>query len=202
MAFQQAIDTGHPVWAGNARFALATVLVADGDPSGAHEQYQRLVELGDERWGADALDSLIPQLRGNGDPRPSWTNSAPVRSPQHRPHGRRVLSRGLPELPEQLSYLMAVPVAYWTARHRAVVLFLQFDRHGREHLPGVLHVTYTPTDTSWTADRHFMGTSFSHDPIARPGSQRDLGGRAMVTGGGTNTITHGLAVGTPPLAVA
>src|SRR5260370_41548253 len=55
--------------------------------------------------------------------------------------GIEVLSHGLPELPEQLSYLMAIPVADWTAPHSAVVLFLKFQREGRRHLSRALHVT-------------------------------------------------------------
>jgi hypothetical protein len=73
------------------------------------------------------------------------------------------------------------------------VLFLQFRRHGRNHYPGVLHVTYARTDAAWTANRHLIGTEYSRDPIARPGSLRDLGGNAMVTGGGTETLLHGRA---------
>ena len=35
--------------------------------------------------------------------------------------------------------------------------------------------------------------SDGYDPIANPGSLRDLGGSAMVTGGGTETEPHGRA---------
>jgi hypothetical protein len=107
--------------------------------------------------------------------------------------GIEVLSRGLHELPEQLSYLMAIPVAYWTTPHSAVVLFLKFQREGRQHHSVVLHVTYSRDDNRWTPHRHFVGMSYSHDPIANPGSLRDLGGSAMVTGGGSETQPHGRA---------
>jgi hypothetical protein len=100
------------------------------------------------------------------------------------------LRRGLAS---ELSYLMAIPVAYWTAQHSAVVLFLNFHRNGRERRPAVLHVTYSRTGDSWTADRHFIGIGYDHDPIARPGSQRDLDGQVMVAGDGSERMAHGRA---------
>jgi hypothetical protein len=55
----------------------------------------------------------------------------------------------------------------------------------------MLHVTYSRDDDGWTPHRHFIGMSYGHDPIANPGSLRDLGGSALVTGGGSETQPHG-----------
>jgi hypothetical protein len=89
---------------------------------------------------------------------------------------------------------MAIPVAYWTAPHSAVVLFLKFQRQGRQHQSMVLHVTYSRHDDGWTANsRYIVGMGYDHDPIANPGSLRELDGSAMVTGGGMETQPHGRA---------
>ncbi len=44
-------------------------------------------------------------------------------------------------------------------------------------------VTYSRTGEGWTGQRHSYGSSFGHDPIARPGYRRDLDGQPMVCGG-------------------
>jgi hypothetical protein len=58
---------------------------------------------------------------------------------------------------------------------------------------GVLHVTYSRDDDGWIANGHFIGISYSHDPVANAGSVRDPGGTAMVTGGGSDTQPHSRA---------
>jgi hypothetical protein len=78
---------------------------------------------------------------------------------------------------------MAIPVAYWVASQCAVVLFLMFPRHGRQRDPMIMHATYSRTGAGWTRDPYSSGTFFDHDPIARPGDMRDLGGQPMTSGG-------------------
>lgn len=170
--------------------AIGDLLDARGDADGARTAYQQAIDD-----GYHGADDLIEKLHPSPRPTAAELDELP---PQFDPRnivrtGLEVLDRGLPDLPDRLSYLMAIPAAYWTAQHSAVVLFLQFKRHGSTHHPEVLHVTYARTDTGWTANRHFIGTSYSHDPIASPGSLRDLGSNAMVTGGGTETQPHGRA---------
>jgi hypothetical protein len=97
--------------------------------------------------------------------------------------GIDVLGHGLPELPAELSYLMTIPVAYWTAQQCAALVFLQFRRHGRQHRPMALQIIYWRGDHSWIPPKGFAGTSFRHDPIANPGDRHDLNGRPMVHGG-------------------
>ncbi|HEY1914622.1 MAG TPA: hypothetical protein VGH27_03510 [Streptosporangiaceae bacterium] len=102
--------------------------------------------------------------------------------------GVTVLERGLPPLPDVLDYSMSIPVAFWTATGNAVVLFLQFSRQPEGTFnPAVTMMGYTRTDTTWSPNRHVVGVGWSHDPIAHPRDVRDLGGRAMVTGGGGYT---------------
>ena len=170
--------------------AIGDLLDERGDAVGAREAYQQAIDA-----GSDLADYLIERLHLSPKPSTADLDELP---PQFDPRnmastGLEVLSSGLPELPEPLTYLMAIPVAYWTTKRRAVVLFLKFERHGRQHVPGALHITYSRRGARWAADRHLAGSGFGLDPIARPGSHRDLGGRAMVTSGGTNTITHGHA---------
>src|ERR1700730_480500 len=43
--------------------------------------------------------------------------------------GIEVLRHGLPPLPAVLTRQMSVPVAFWTAAHSGVVLFLQYQPH-------------------------------------------------------------------------
>ncbi|HKD88555.1 MAG TPA: hypothetical protein VKB62_08505 [Streptosporangiaceae bacterium] len=184
-----AVETGN--WsAPEALVAVGCLLEQRGDADGARLAYQQAIDDGLHRAAY-----LIEKLNPSPKPTAAELDELP---PQFDPRnmvraGLEVLSHGLPELPDQLSYLMAIPVAYWTAQHSAVVLFLQFERYGGKHDPGVLHATYSRTDTGWTADRYFIGTGYSHDPIANPGSLRELDGSAMVTGGGTDTSRHGRA---------
>lgn len=108
--------------------------------------------------------------------------------------GAEVLAGGLPALPEVLTYQMSVPVAYWKASRSAVVLFLHF--RGRdfglppagaapgEVTPMAMMVTFSLDQERWTADPMWAGTGWPHDPIADPGSLRDLDGRAIAGGGG------------------
>jgi len=47
----------------------------------------------------------------------------------------------------------------------------------------ILQATYSRTGAGWTRDPYSSGTFFDHDPIARPGDMRDLGGQPMTSGG-------------------
>jgi hypothetical protein len=178
-----AVETSN--WsAPDALVAMGDLLEVRRDAGGAREAYQQAIDA-----GCDEADYLIEKLHPSPQPTAAELDELP---PQFDPRnivrsGIEVLHRGLPELPEQLSYLMAVPVAYWAAQQCAVVLFLQFHRHGRQHDPGALMVPYARPDTGWeTRSRYFLGSSFSHDPIAVPGSRRDLGGSPMVMAGGSH----------------
>ena len=169
---------------------LGFVLENRGDTDGARAAYQQAIDD-----GCSGADWLIEKLHPSPKPTAAELDALPpLFDPRNMVRtGKQVLSDGLPELPEQLTYLMAIPVSYWTAPHSAVVLFLKFQREGRRHHPRVLHVTYSRDGDDWTPHRHFIGMSYSHDPIANPGSLRDLGGSAMVTGGGGDTQPHGRA---------
>jgi hypothetical protein len=98
--------------------------------------------------------------------------------------GIDVLEHGLLPLPEILRHEMAIPVAYWIAEQCAVVLVLQFRRHGHdEPEPMAMEVSYSRgEDGRWDPPTHILGGSFSHDPIRSPGSMRDMDGRPMVYG--------------------
>jgi hypothetical protein len=97
--------------------------------------------------------------------------------------GAEVLARGLPALPEVLTYQMSIPVAYWKASRCAVVLFLQFHQWADEVMPMVMMGTFSRDEERWSAPRMWGSTGWSHDPIAKPGSLRDLDGRAIASGG-------------------
>lgn len=176
-----AVETGNSA-APDVLAAIGEVLEQRGDEEGARAAYQGAIDAGyyfadslieklspSPRPGTDELDALPPQV----DPRNMMRT------------GIHVLDHGLPELPPVLSYLMVIPVAYWTAQHCAVVLFLRFMRQGRQHVPMALQVIYSRDGDAWIPPERVAGTGFSHDPIASPGGRRDLGGQAMVQSGGS-----------------
>src|SRR5262249_567712 len=178
-----AVQTGN--WsAPEVLVAIGDLLEERGDTDGARAALQQAIDD-----GYHGADWLIEKLHPSPKPTAAELDALP---PQFDPRnmvrtGVEVLSHGLPELPEQLRYLMAIPAAYWPAPRPAVGLFLEFERVGRQHLPSVLHVPYSRGDDGWSPHRHFIGMGYSHDPVASPGSLRDLGGSAMVTGGGSDT---------------
>ncbi len=186
--------TAVQTWNWSAPEILVTIgclLEERGDADGARVAFQQAIDD-----GLHGADRLIEKLYPSPGPTPAELDALPSQfDPRNMARtGIEVLSHGLPELPEQLSYLMAIPVAYWTTPHSAVVLFLRFQREGRRHLSSVLHVTYSRDDEGWTtAGRYAVGMGYDHDPIASPGTLRDVGGSAMVMGGGTETQRHGRA---------
>jgi hypothetical protein len=103
--------------------------------------------------------------------------------------GVEVLERGLPPLPERLTYQMSIPVAYWTAAQCAVVLFLNFHRRDDEWSTLATMGEFTRDGDSWTAPEagYWGATGWPIDPIANPGALRDLDGRAMTAGGGSRS---------------
>jgi hypothetical protein len=183
--------------------AIGRVLEKRGDTEGARQALQQAIDS-----GSDWADYLIEELHPTPEPTDAELDKLP---PQFDPRniertGLEVLSSGLPALPEELSYQMAIPVAYWTTQHSAVVLFLKFKPRGRRHDPRVQEAVYNRVGTGWMAANDHMRvmarTSFAHDPIAAPGSQRDLYGSALVPRGisrpcepapGRPVIQHGRA---------
>jgi hypothetical protein len=72
----------------------------------------------------------------------------------------------------------------------AVVLFLKYshvyfpgDADGAFHTSVTMGTFYREAER-WAAHKWWTGTGWSHDPIADPGSLRDLGGRAIAGGSG------------------
>ena len=115
--------------------------------------------------------------------------------------GIEVLRHGLSPLPAVLTRRMSVPVAFWTAAHSAVVLFLQYVPDGFGSVgPMVLMATFARNGDSWSAHQHWHGHHWSHDPIADPGGTADLGGREIV-GGGSGTFTSKPQPGHPAYVV-
>ena len=256
-AFQQAIDTGHPVWANSSGADLAWMLEEAGDRAGAREHYQRVVESGpngraetalaslirllrddddlaglralhhtaietanssapdvleaigrllEERGdtegarqafqqaidtGSDYADDLIEQLHPTPEPTAAELDSLP---PQFDPRnvvrtGIAVLSHGLPDLPDPLSYLMAIPVSCWTAQHCGAVLFLQFRPRGRTHDARLAVFAFAQAATGWAYSGApafvTMGVGRGYDPIASSGSWPDMRGTTMFASGTT-----------------
>lgn len=129
--------------------------------------------------------------------------------------GIEVLEHGLPALPETPTHQMAIPVSYWKAERCAVVLVLRYSSpwRARPHPTQVMVVYSRASDGSWIPPNWTGGTSLPYDPIAAPdGATHALGGRLLVTGGGSRidepaagrpaTIATGLAApGVKHLAV-
>jgi len=101
--------------------------------------------------------------------------------------GIGVLQHGLPALPQTLTHQMAIPLAYWTTRQNAVVLFLRFHRIGNEWDPSAIMATFTREHEQWMAPSgHWVGTGF-HDPFDDPGDLRGLDGRPIVISGSSHS---------------
>jgi tetratricopeptide (TPR) repeat protein len=185
--YEKGVETGNP----DTLYALDVLgqeLEHHGDTEGAHAAWQRAIDAGYEF--ADDLRERIspsPEPEDEPDDEDGLADVPPEFDPRNLVRiGIDVLEHGLPALPETLSYRMAIPVAYWEADQCAVVLTLRFSRHGRgKPMPMAVQATYSRTPDGWTAPAHLAGTGFSHDPVASPGDRRDLGGRAIVTGGGS-----------------
>lgn len=182
-----AEETGIP----EAPYAIVKageILAGRGDAEGARVAYQQAIDAGWEH--ADDLRNLIAELDGTAaQDEPDDADLAGL-PPQFHPGnvartGLEVLEHGLPALPEELSYQMAIPVAWWTVGQCAVVSFLQFEGHGRGRPAGMLvQASYARTGENWTPNRYWGATSANGDPIANPGARPDLDGQP-ITGGGS-----------------
>jgi len=178
---QAAVAAGNHA-APEALVTLGDMLEERGDHEGSRAALQQAIDDG-YAYPDDLLERLHPS------PRPTDAELAGL-PPQFNPQnmtrtGIEVLEHGLPALPAELSYLMAIPVAYWTAEQCAVVLFLRFGRHGRAHEPGHLQVTYERAAGGWQPHPMFVGHGPEHDPIARPGDRREMDGSLMTQSGGS-----------------
>jgi tetratricopeptide (TPR) repeat protein len=178
-----AAETARPE-AAYAFVVVGEMLEDRGDADGARAAYQQAIDA-DWEFADDLRDKLSPPAADDSEDEAPPADLPPRFHPDNITRtGLDVLDHGLPPLPEELSYHMAIPVAYWVARQCAVVLFLMFPRHGRrQRHPMILQATYSRTGAGWTRDPYSSGTFFDHDPIARPGDMRDLGGQPMTSGG-------------------
>ena len=182
-ALQQAAAAAGNHAAPEALVTIGDMLEERGDHEGSRAALQQAIDDG-YAYPDDLLERLHPS------PRPTEAELAGL-PPQFNPQnmtrtGIEVLEHGLPALPAELSYLMAIPVAYWTAKQCAVVLFLRFRRHGRAHEPGHLQVTYQRAGGGWQPHPMFVGHGPVHDPIARPGDRREMDGSLMTEYGGSH----------------
>jgi hypothetical protein len=184
------IETANPDTP-HALVTIGNLLKERGDTEGWRAAYQQAIDSG---YGAadDLREILSPPADDQDDPAedPYPADLPPQFDPANiRQTGNAVLHHGLPPLPATLTYQMAIPVAYWTARHCAVVLFLQFTRHGREQWPVTVMATFSRDQDRWEPDSHWVGTGGHHDPIANPGDLREMDGQAMTTSGGSHNDT-------------
>ena len=173
-----------------ALVVIGRVLKDCGDTGGWRDAWQQAIDTGYED-ADDLLEELSPPAHDEDD---EPADVPPGFDPQNMARtGIAVLENGLPSLPEPLTHRMAVPMAYWTARDTAVVLFLRFYRHRRTWDPAALMVTFTRRDGEWEPDPHWHGTSF-HDPFTDPGGLYGLAGRPIAYSGGLGDIVcHGTA---------
>jgi hypothetical protein len=178
-------DTPH------ALVTIGNILRQRGDAEGWRAAYQQAIDSGYPA-ADDLRETLSPPADDDDEPAedPYPADLPPQFDPRNmRQTGITVLRHGLPPLPGTLTYQMAIPVAYWTARQSAVVLFLQFSRHRREQWPITVMATYSRDHDTWKPDSHWHGTGPHHDPIANPGDLREMDGRAMTASGGSHTDT-------------
>jgi hypothetical protein len=169
--------------------ALGQHLEHRGDIQAAHAAWQQAIDAGYEHAG-ELRERISPPPEPARQPLDEIDQMPPP--PEFDPRnmtraGIAVLQRGLPALPQTLTHQMAIPLAYWTASHNAVVLFLQFHRAGNEWHPSAVMATFTREHGQWTAaGGHWPGTGF-HDPFADPGDLRGLDGQPIVISGGSHS---------------
>jgi hypothetical protein len=100
--------------------------------------------------------------------------------------GASVIERGLPELPDVLSYQMSIPICQWKASRCAVVMFLQFHRSSLDSRMRAMTsiVTYSRDRDSWTTPMSGSRSwqSYAFDPIATPSYSGHLDGNAITYG--------------------
>lgn len=187
-AHRAGVETGNP-GAPHALVAIGNLLREQGDTEGWRAAWQQAIETG---YGAadDLREIMFPPAEDDDDLEDDGeqVDLPPQFDPKNTAQtGTEVLNHGLPPLPDVLTYQMAIPVAYWTATHRAVVLFLRFSRHGRDRDSVAVMVTFSREQGQWQAGRDpSVGTGWGHDPIANPGDLRELDGRAMTISGGSS----------------
>lgn len=185
---RSGVQTGNPDTP-YALVVLGNLLKERGDAEGWRAAWQQAIDAG--YGAADDLREILSEPADDEDD-PGDEAEPEDLPPQFDPRnmaqtGIAVLDHGLPPLPDVLTYQMAIPVASWTASHCAVVLFLQFSRHGRDRSPMAFMATFTRDQGQWKADTPWGGTGFGHDPIANPGDLRELDGRAMTVSGGSSS---------------
>jgi tetratricopeptide (TPR) repeat protein len=191
-AYNTGVALGNPETL-YALVQLGQVLEHEGDIEGAHAAWRQAIDAGCEDPDYWLERMSPPPPRERSEPAPYPDDLPPEFNPRNMTRtGIEVLERGLPALPETLTYDMAIPVAYWKAEQCAVVLVLQFPQDspgGTE--PMAWQVTYSrAADGSWTPPKGFGGTSFGYDPIACPQGRLDgLDGRAIVHSGGSEAGT-------------
>jgi tetratricopeptide (TPR) repeat protein len=183
-AYQNGAALGTP----DAPYALEQLgglLESRGDKDGAHAAWQQAIDAGCE--DPDFLRELMsPAPEPEPEAKIYPSDLPPQFNPANMMHtGADVLEHGLPPLPEALTYDMAVPVAYWKAEQCAVVLVLRFTRFGGgEPTPTASQVVYSrDADGRWVPPRHFVGTSFSYDPVRSPQRAWNPNNQAIVYGG-------------------
>lgn len=195
-AYQTGVTHSNP----DALYALdqlGQLLAKHGDTVGAHAAWQQAIDAGYEQ--ADALkEQMMPPAERRRKRRIDYPANLPdAFNPKNAKYTAiEVLETGLPALPSTLSYEMALPIAYWKAEQNAVVLILRFSRWRDGWSPMVMSATFTRDGDSWISPGHWHGGTWSHYPIAEPQSLRDLGGRPLVTGGGSTKSAHGRAAPT------
>jgi TolA-binding protein len=176
---------------------LGQVLEAQGDITGAHQAWQQAIDAGCEEpdYWRERISPPPPRRRLRVPYPPDLPDEFNPRNMIRT--ALQVLGGGLPPLPPRLTPDMAIPIAYWTARDHAVVLVLTFSRwEGEDDSTAMVSVlTFRRDGDTWTPPPpRFISTGWHHDPLARPGSLRDLGGSPMVSGSGTKTMMHGRVI--------
>ncbi|HCU97210.1 MAG TPA: hypothetical protein DHU96_32665 [Actinobacteria bacterium] len=189
-AHRAGTAAGNP-WAPYALVVIGRMLKDRGDLDGWRDAWQQAIDAGYED-ADDLLEELSPPAEDDEDDEPADVPPEFDRRNAART-GIAVLENGLPSLPETLTHHMVIPMAYWTARQTAVVLFLRFHRLRRTWHPMALMATFTRHDGEWKPDAHWHGTSF-HDPFTDPGGLYGLAGRPITVSGSLGGfICHGTA---------
>ena len=121
----------------------------------------------------------------------------PELDPRHwQQTGAQVLENGLPGLPSQLTYEMAIPLCYWSAGCCGVVAFMFFwpDHEDGRMEPSISVIPYSREDGRWVPPQgdtiYGWSPNDGFDPIVDPDYSRRTDGSTMTHGSFSPRASH------------
>jgi len=98
--------------------------------------------------------------------------------------GRGVLESGLPPLPQDLSLVSVIPLAFGTTPTKGLVLFcIHYEEADGSVRSQIWNASFERVGGTWESHGPMSGMEWSRDPSISPQLEQDLGGRSIIWGG-------------------